>query len=68
MATECLYCGLQLPDTTAFCPDCGRPIERGFVIRPIQESELDRLRKEMKRKDDLLRLFERANRQPVQRR
>ena len=68
MATECLYCGLQLPDTTAFCPNCGRPIERGFEIRPIQESELDRLRKEMKRKDDLLRLFERANRQPVQRR
>ena len=66
MATECLYCGLQLPDTTAFCPDSGRPIERGFVIRPIQESELDRLRKEMK--NDLLRLFEGANRQPVQRR
>jgi predicted amidophosphoribosyltransferase len=66
MATECLYCGLQLPDATAFCPNCGRPIERGFEIRPIQESELDRLRKEMK--NDLLRLFERANRQPVQRR
>ena len=66
MATVCLYCGLQLPDTTAFCPYCGRPIERGFEIRPIQESELDRLRKEMK--NDLLRLFEGANRQPVQRR
>ena len=55
MAKGCLYCGLQLPDTTRFCPQCGRPIERGFVIRPIQESEFDCLRKEMKGKDDLLR-------------
>ena len=55
MAIGCLYCGLQLPDTAEFCPECGRLIERGFEIRPIQESELDCLRKEMKRKDDLLR-------------
>ena len=35
----CLYCGLQLPDTTKFCPECGRSIEddirveRGVKIR-----------------------------------
>jgi hypothetical protein len=34
---------------------CGRPIKRGIIIRPIQESEFDSLRKEMKGKDDLLR-------------
>ncbi len=55
MAKGCLYCGLQLPETADFCPQCGRPIERGFGIRPIQESELDGLRKEMRGKDDLLR-------------
>ena len=26
-AKGCLYCGLQLPDATDFCPRCGRPIE-----------------------------------------
>jgi hypothetical protein len=56
MAKGCLYCSLQLPETAEFCPRCGRPIERGFVVRPIQESEFDCLRKEMKRKDDLLEL------------
>lgn len=55
MATGCLYCGLQLPDTTEYCPLCGRPIEKGFEIRPIQVSEFDRLRKEMKNEDDLVR-------------
>ena len=50
MAKGCLYCGLQLPDTADFCPECGRPIERGFEIRPIQESEFDGLRKEMQGK------------------
>ena len=55
MATGCLYCGLQLPDTTEFCPLCGRPIEKGFEIRPIQVSEFDRLRTEMKGEDDLVR-------------
>ena len=54
MAKGCLYCSLQLPETADFCPQCGRPIERGFGIRPIQESELDGLRKEMKGRDDLL--------------
>ena len=55
MTKGCLYCGLQLPDTADFCLQCGRPIERGFVTRPIQEGEFDCLRKEMKGKDDLLR-------------
>jgi hypothetical protein len=55
MAKECLYCGLQFSDTTHFCPNCGRPTEGGFSIRPIQESELEHLRREMKEKDDLIR-------------
>ena len=55
MTTGCLYCGLQLPETADFCPECGRLIERGFAIRPIRTPELDGLRKEMKRKEDLLR-------------
>ena len=48
---NCLYCGLQLPDTTDFCPECGRPIERGCEIHPILGSEIDYLYKEMKGKD-----------------
>ncbi len=55
MAKDCLYCGLQFSDTTHFCFNCGRPTESGFKIRPIQESELDRLRREMEGKDDLIR-------------
>jgi predicted amidophosphoribosyltransferase len=55
MAKYCLYCGLQYSDTTNFCPNCGRPTERGFRIRLIQESECDSLRKEMKEIDDLIR-------------
>jgi zinc ribbon protein len=54
MAKGCLYCGLQLPDTADFCPQCGRPIERGSGIGRIPESEFDYLSKEMKGKDDLL--------------
>ena len=55
MTKDCLYCGLQFADTINFCPNCGRPTERGFRIRPIQESELDHLRREMKEKEDLIR-------------
>src|SRR5438309_974502 len=54
MARDCLYCGLQFSDTTNFCPNCGRSTERDFIIHP-QESELDRLRKEIQEKDDLIR-------------
>jgi zinc-ribbon domain len=53
MTTACLYCGLQLADTAEFCPECGRPIERDFEIRPFQPSAWDRPGKEMKAKDDL---------------
>ena len=55
MPKECLYCGQQYSDTTNFCPNCGRPTESGFRIRPIQKSEWDRLRREMKEKDELIR-------------
>jgi hypothetical protein len=55
MTKDCLYCGLQYSDTTNFCPDCGRLTEKGFKIRPVQESEFDRICKEMKEKDDLIR-------------
>jgi hypothetical protein len=55
MAKECLYCGLQFADTTTFCPNCGRPTESGFSIRPIQESEVDCLRREVQEKDELIR-------------
>jgi|SRR5450759_2263675 len=55
MAKDCLYCGLQFSDTTQFCPNCGRQAESGFSIRPIQESELERLRREVKEKDELIR-------------
>jgi hypothetical protein len=55
MVKDCLDWGLQFSDTTNFCPNCGRPTERDFSIRPNQESELDRLRKELQEKDDLLR-------------
>ena len=60
MAKYCLYCGLQYSDATNFCFNCGRPTEKGFTIRPIQESEFDRLRREMKEKDDLIRQLIRA--------
>ena len=53
MKTACLYCGLQFPDTAEFCPECGRPIERGFEIRPLQPSEWDRTGIEMKGGEDL---------------
>ncbi len=55
IARGCLYCALQLPDTAEFCPQCGRSIETGFAIRPIQESEFVCSHKEMKGKDGLLR-------------
>jgi hypothetical protein len=55
MTKYCLYCCLQFSDTTKFCHNCGRPTESGFIVRPKQESELDRLRQEMKEKDELIR-------------
>ncbi len=32
MEKRCLYCGLQLPDTTVFCPQCGRAIEKAIRV------------------------------------
>ncbi|TMD54354.1 MAG: hypothetical protein E6I93_06965 [Chloroflexi bacterium] len=55
MAKDCLYCSLQFSDITEFCPNCGRPTESGFIVRPMQESELERLRRETKEKDGLKR-------------
>jgi hypothetical protein len=55
MAKECLYCGLRFPETTTFCPDCGRPTASGFKIRPTQEFEVDSLRREIMEKDELIR-------------
>ena len=55
MAKYCLYCGLQFADTTTFCPNCGRPTASGFSIRPLQESEVGCLRRELQEKDELIR-------------
>ena len=53
MSKDCLYCGLQFSDTMKFCPNCGRPIVSGFIVRPMQDSEWERLRREMKEKEGL---------------
>jgi len=58
IAKRCLYCDLRLPDTAEFCPQCGRPIERGFRIRPIRESEADCPDTEIEGKDDFVRQHE----------
>jgi hypothetical protein len=55
MTTGCLYCGLQLPETAEFCPQCGRTLERGFAVRPAQQPEFDLLSKLIIRIDDLRR-------------
>jgi hypothetical protein len=55
MTRDCLYCRLQFSDTTKFCPNCGRLIEKDFKIRPRLECELDYLRWELKEKEDLTR-------------
>ena len=39
----CLHCHLQLPESAAFCPECGRPVERCYKIRPMQNYESDDL-------------------------
>jgi predicted nucleic acid-binding Zn-ribbon protein len=55
MSKHCLHCGLRFSDSTAFCPNCGRPTESGFSVRPMQESGLERLGRESKEKDELIR-------------
>jgi predicted amidophosphoribosyltransferase len=57
---DCLYCGLQFPDTTHFCSNCGRPTESGFKIRAIHASELERLRRELKEKEEQIRLIKKT--------
>lgn len=59
MARYCLYCGPQFSDTTQFCPNCGRPTEKDFRIRPArnaqQEAELERLHRDLEETDELIR-------------
>lgn len=55
MSKHCLSCGLRFSETTAFCPNCGRPTASGFIVRPMQESDLERLGRELKEKDELIR-------------
>ena len=46
-AKSCLYCCIQLPDRAAFCPECGRPVESCYKIRPMQNCEFDNLHTEL---------------------
>jgi hypothetical protein len=50
-----LYCGLQLPEDVDFCPECGRPIERGLIPHATQKSKAKYPEKEIEGKDDLVR-------------
>lgn len=58
IAKGCLYCGLQLPDSVDFCPECGRPVERGNIPHATQESEADCPDTEIEGKDNLVRQHE----------
>ena len=41
IASRCLYCGLELPDTPDFCPHCGRPIEDAIRVKhEVQTSRI----------------------------
>jgi hypothetical protein len=53
----CLYCGLRLPDQADFCPECGRPVERGRLPHATQESEADCPDAEIVGQDDLVRVY-----------
>ena len=52
IAKGCLYCGLRLPDTADFCPECGRPIEKGCITCAAPESGADCFHTEIEGKDD----------------
>jgi hypothetical protein len=54
----CLYCGLRLPNTAHFCPECGRPIERGGIPYVAQESVVDSPDTKIEGSDDLVRKHE----------
>ena len=43
IAKGCLYCGLRLPDTADFCPECGRPIEVAIRV----DSDVKKMRTTM---------------------
>ena len=58
IAKGCLYCGLRLPNGVDFCPECGRPIEKGRTPHATQESDADCLHMEIEGKDDLERQHE----------
>ncbi len=38
MKKRCLYCSLQLPDTTVFCPQCGRSIENAIRVESEEKT------------------------------
>ena len=58
IAKGCLYCGLRLPDSADFCPECGRPIEKGRIPHATQKSEIDCPDTEIEGKGDLVRQHE----------
>src|SRR6266568_4841298 len=58
IAKGCLYCGLRLPDHADFCPECGRPLEDGYVTCATQKSDADCLHMEIEGKDDLAQQHE----------
>jgi len=57
MTKACLYCGLQFPDDAEFCPNCGRPVASGFQVRSIEQTEVERLGREIQKKDRLIQLL-----------
>jgi hypothetical protein len=54
IAKGCLYCGLRLPDSADFCPECGRPVEKGCIPHVTQELDADCLDAEIERVNDLI--------------
>lgn len=40
MAKWCLYCRLQFLESARFCSECGRLLESGFRIHPVQDSSM----------------------------
>lgn len=57
MTKACLYCSLQFPDDAEFCPNCGRPVTSSFPVRTIGQTEVERLSREIQKKDQLIQLL-----------
>jgi hypothetical protein len=57
MTKACLYCNLQFPDDAEFCPNCGRPVTSGFQVRTIEQIEVERLGREIQKKDRLIQIL-----------